>query len=95
MSERSGAPIAGVLEQVAENLRQEHQLAEVVETELSSARASGHIMAVLPFGAVGLGFLAGGNPLDFIFGAALGQWLALVAVALTAVGVVWTERLAK
>ncbi|MDU7361426.1 MAG: type II secretion system F family protein [Propionibacteriaceae bacterium] len=95
VSERSGAPIAGVLEQVAENLRQEHQLAEVVETELSSARASGHIMAVLPFGAVGLGFLAGGNPLDFIFGAALGQWLALVAVALTAVGVVWTERLAK
>lgn len=91
----SGAPVAGVLEQVATTLRQERQLSEVVDTELSSARASGHIMAVLPFGAVGLGFLAGGNPLEFIFGAVLGQWLATVAVILTAIGVVWTQRLAK
>lgn len=95
VSARSGAPVAGVLEQVADTLRQARQLAEVVETELSSARASGHIMAVLPFGALGLGFFAGGNPLEFIFGAALGQWLAVTAVGLTALGVIWTERLAR
>lgn len=95
VSARSGAPVAGVLEQVADTLRQARQLAEVVETELSSARASGHIMAALPFGAIGLGFLAGGNPLEFIFGAALGQWLAAAAVGLTALGVIWTERLAR
>lgn len=95
VSERSGAPVARVLERVAEALRQEQRVKGVVEAELASARASGHIMALLPFAAVGLGFFAGGNPLDFLFGAALGQWLATIAVALTAVGVVWIERLAR
>ncbi len=95
VSERSGAPVAGVLERVAETLREEQRVRGVVEAELAAARASGHIMALLPFGAVGLGFLAGGNPLEFLFGPGLGQWLATVAVLLTAVGVTWIERLAR
>lgn len=95
VSERSGAPVAGVLQRVADSLRLEQQIAEVVETELAAARASGHIMAVLPFGAVGLGFFAGVNPLEFLFGEVLGQWLSTAAVVLVAVGVVWIERLAR
>ena len=95
VSERSGAPVAGVLMRVAESLREEHQVAEVVDTELAAARTSGHIMAVLPFGALGLGFFAGGNPVEFLLGSVLGQWLATAAVVLTAVGVVWTGRLAR
>lgn len=95
VSERSGAPVAGVLQRVSDSLRQERRVREIVETELAAARASGRIMAVLPFGAVGLGFFAGVNPLEFLFGAWLGQWLSCVAVALTAIGVVWIERLAK
>lgn len=95
VSERSGAPVASVLERVSEALRSERRVAEVVESELASARASGHIMAVLPFAAVGLGFMVGVNPLEFLFGAGLGQVLAAVAVTLTALGVVWIERLAR
>ena len=95
VSSRSGAPVAGVLQGVAEALRQERRVAEIVETELATARTSGQIMAALPFAAVALGFFAGTNSLEFLFGAGLGQWLCAVAVLLTAVGLVWIERLAK
>ena len=94
VSERSGAPVADVLATVAENLRRERQLGAVVETELSAARTSGHIMAALPFLALALGFAAGGNPVDFLLEGPIGQMLILVGVALTAVGVVWIDRLA-
>lgn len=95
VSERSGAPIAGVLEGVAETLRQEQRLRSTVETELATARTSGQIMAVLPVGAVGLGFLGGTNSLEFLFGHPVGQWLCAVAMGLTAAGTVWIERLAR
>ena len=59
VSERSGAPVAECLARVAENLRRQRQLQAVVEAELAAARASGRIMAALPFLAAGLGFAAG------------------------------------
>lgn len=95
VSSRSGAPVAGVLRRVADSLRLERQVAEIVETELAAARTSGQIMAALPFAAVALGFFAGVNSLEFIFGAGLGQWLCAAAVVLTAAGLMWIERLAK
>ncbi|SDL79517.1 type II secretion system F family protein [Tessaracoccus oleiagri] len=95
VSERSGAPVAGVLEGVAETLREEQRVSGIVETELATARASGQIMAVLPVGAVGLGFLGGTNSLEFLFGHPVGQWLCAVAMGLTAAGTLWIERLAR
>ncbi|MDO5677273.1 MAG: type II secretion system F family protein [Propionibacteriaceae bacterium] len=95
VSERSGAPVAAVLTEVAENLRRQRQLQAVVESELAAARTSGHIMAGLPFLAVGLGFMAGADPLAFLFGGVVGQVLVLAAVTLTAAGVLWIDRLAR
>lgn len=95
VSERSGAPVADVLATVAENLRRERQLGAVVEAELAAARTSGHIMAALPFLAVGLGFLAGTNPVAYLFSDPLGQLLVLAGVSLTALGVLWIDRLAQ
>lgn len=95
VSERSGAPIADVLAAVAENLRRQRQLQGVIDTELAAARASGHIMAALPFLAVGLGYAAGADPLAFLMGGAIGQLLVLAAVTLTACGVLWIDKLAR
>lgn len=94
VSERSGAPIAAVLATVAENLRHRRQLEALLETELAAARTSGRIMAALPFLALALGVLGGGDPLGFLLHHELGQWLILAGVALTAGGVVWIDRLA-
>ena len=92
---RSGAPIAPVLSLVADALRRERQVGAMVEAELAAARMSGRIMAALPFAAVGLGFAAGVNPVDFLLGQPLGGFLVLVGTVLTAVGVLWIDRLAR
>lgn len=94
VSEASGAPVAKVVAQVTETVRRERQLADVVATELSTARSSGRIMATLPFLAIGLGVVAGADPIGFLFGDALGQSLLVAGVAMAAAGVVWTERIA-
>ncbi|WP_158676390.1 type II secretion system F family protein [Tessaracoccus sp. OH4464_COT-324] len=95
VAERSGAPIAGVLKSVAEGLRDQRRVAQSVETELSAARASGHIMALLPFGAVAVGSFAGANPMEFLLLDQLGQWLVAFALGCTSLGVLWIERLAR
>lgn len=95
ISERSGAPVAEVLAEVAENLRRQRQLQAVIDAELAAARTSGNIMAALPLFAVGLGFVAGTNPVEFLLGGVLGQVLVLLAVTLTAGGVLWIDRLAQ
>ena len=95
LSERTGAPIADVLGRVAETLRRQRQLDAVVATELSAARTSGHIMATLPFLALGLGLVSGVNTLDYLLTEPLGQWLVLSGVALTSAGVIWVDRLAR
>lgn len=95
LSERTGAPIAEILAGVADTLRREQQVGALVEAELAAARASGHIMAALPFLAVGLGFTVGVNPIAFLTGEPLGQILAVVGVALTAAGVLWIDALSR
>lgn len=95
VAERSGAPIATVLLQVAEGLRREREVAGMVEAELAMARGSARIMAVLPLGALLLGALVGADPVGFLVSHPLGLVLALIGVSLGAVGVYWTERLSR
>ena len=95
VSERTGAPVADVLSRVAENLRKERHLASVVAAELASARASGRIMAMLPFVAVAVGSIVGANPIAFLFGSSLGEVVFIAGTLLAAAGVVWTERIAR
>lgn len=94
LSERSGAPMAESLARVAESLRHGRALSALIDAELAAARASGHIMATLPVVAVGLGAAVGADPLAFLFAGSAGPVLVLVAVGLTAAGVLWTQRLA-
>lgn len=94
IAERLGAPVASVLVQVADALRAERELHGVVTAELSMARGSARVLALLPLFALGLGFLAGANPLAFLLGHPAGGWLALAASVLVSIGLVWTERLA-
>ena len=95
VSELTGAPVAAVLTRVAENLRKERHLAGVVAAELATARASGRIMALLPFVAVAVGMLVGADPLSFLFGSWAGQVMFVAGTVLAAIGVVWTERIAR
>ena len=52
-------------------------------------------MAVLPLCGIGLGYVLGGDPIDFLVSGPFG-WACLVGGAsLAAVGVLWIEALAR
>lgn len=93
--EATGAPVSKVIGDVVEVLRADREVAELIEAELSAARASGRVMAALPLFAIGLGGLVGADPLGFLLGDPTGQVLLVSGVGLACVGVVWTERIAR
>lgn len=91
----TGAPMAPILNRVAEALRHESQVRAVIEAELAAARASSRIMAILPFVALLMGTLMGAGPMVFLGTHWMGEVLLFSGVALGVAGMVWTERLAR
>jgi tight adherence protein B len=92
---RAGASLTGTLEQVAAGLSADVTLRAVVGSELAAPRATGKVMAVLPALGVGMGYLLGGDPLQWLSGGLPG-WSCLVAgVTLACAGVLWIEALAR
>jgi tight adherence protein B len=94
VSSQSGAPMAEVLEQVAESLAADQSLRAVVAGELSAPRATGKVMAALPGCGVGLGYLLGGEPVGWLLAGPLGWGCLLGGVVLACLGVLWIEALA-
>ena len=94
LSTVTGAPMAPALQQLADNLTAEENLAQLVAGELSSSRATGRVMAVLPVVGVALGYLVGGDPAAFLLGNGIGQGMLLVGVSLAAGGICWIDRIA-
>ena len=94
LSGDSGAPIADAADRVAEGLREEEATAASVAVEVAGARTTGRIMALLPLAGLGLGYLAGGDPVRYIVTTWLGQMLFVAGVALAAAGAWWLEWLA-
>jgi tight adherence protein B len=95
VSGRTGAPMSASLEQVAAALAAEQDLRAVVAGELSAPRATGKVMAVLPVCGVGLGYLLGGEPIDWLVGQPIGWACLLVGAVLACLGVLWIEALAR
>lgn len=93
VSERTGAPVADAVATVAEGIRLKREVGRQMAAELASARASAHVMAMLPAAALGLGTLVGANPVGVLVAGPWGPGLVLAAVVLTAAGVVWSERI--
>ncbi len=93
ISERTGAPIADAVATVAEGIRLKREVGRQMAAELASARASAHVMAMLPVAALGLGTIVGANPVGVLVAGPWGPGFVLAAVALTAAGVVWSERI--
>lgn len=95
VSEQTGAPMADGLERVAEALRADEQVRALVNGELAAPRATGKIMAVLPFCGLGLGYVIGGDPLAFLLRGPAGWACLLVGVTLAGAGVLWIDGLAR
>ncbi|MCL2316933.1 MAG: hypothetical protein FWC46_07620 [Actinomycetia bacterium] len=95
LSTRTGMPLAAVVRQVADTVRTQADDESTREAELSSARATGRLMVVLPGVGMMLGYFVDANPLAFLFGTWVGQLCLLGAACLACAGLVWTQRLSE
>lgn len=95
VSERTGAPLAALLDGLAEATEGDLDAAAARETALAGARATVRILSWLPVVALGLGFLVGADPLRTLLTTPWGMAAALAGAVLTVVGRVWTQRMVR
>lgn len=95
VAERSGAPLAGILEHHAAQLDARLDGLSARETALAGPRATVKLLAWLPAVGLALGFAIGINPLEVLLGSTSGR-AALGAGALLMAGArVWSRRLVR
>lgn len=95
VSSHSGAGLADTLHELATTLRGDRATALVIASELSSARATARLMAVLPLLTLGLGAGIGGDPWGFLLQSVPGLACLGAGLGLAFAGVAWIERLAR
>lgn len=92
---RTGAPLSAEVSRVAEALREGARTDQTIGAELASSRASGRLLAGLPLAGLAMGALVGGDPLHFLLTSSAGRLCLVLAAGLSAVGLVWTDLLAR
>jgi tight adherence protein B len=95
LTRQTGAPLAPMCDAIAASLRSDDLVRAEVSTQLASARASARLMAGLPVLALTFGSAIGADPLRVLLGTAYGIACLAIGTVLTALGVVWVERLAR
>lgn len=93
VAERSGAPVAAVLERVADAVRADRELAREVRSECAAARATSRLLAVLPLLGLGLGAGLGGDPVHVLTATLPGAACLAAGSALAVLGLLWVERI--
>lgn len=89
-----GAGLAQCLADVARSLQEEQRTRQVVAGELASARATVHVMALLPAVLLLLCSAMGGDPWSFLLGTTAGLACLSGGLLLSLAGLAWIERLA-
>jgi len=95
VAHRTGHGLADVLGRVSDDLRSGEQTRRVVLSELSSARATARLLAVLPALALAMGAGAGAAPWEFLLGTPAGLACLAGGVGLALAGLAWVEALAR
>lgn len=93
VAERSGAPVAQVLDHVVEALRADQDLAREVRAECAAARATARVLAILPLLGLGLGSGLGGDPVHVLTATLPGVVCLAAGSALALAGLAWVDRI--
>ncbi|WP_434995038.1 type II secretion system F family protein [Arthrobacter sp. Ld5] len=93
VAERSGAPLAGILEQYARQLDTQLDSLSARETALAGPRATVLLLAWLPAVGLVLALALGVNPLEVLLGSALGRLTLAVGVVLMLLARLWSRHL--
>ncbi len=95
VAERSGAPLAGILEQYAAQLVADLDGLSARDTALAGPRATVVLLAWLPAVGLVLGFALGLNPLAVLLGSAPGRAALAAGVLFMIASRVWSRRLVR
>jgi tight adherence protein B len=95
VSRDCGAPIAAVLDRVAEDLRADRRRSQQIAAQLSGPRATAVLLSLLPALGLVLGATMGAHPMRVLLGTPPGQLALLAGVCLDAAGVLWTVRIVR
>jgi tight adherence protein B len=90
---RTGAPIAAVLDRARSDVADRMAMARDLAAAVSGARASAALLAVLPALGIAMGMGLGAAPLQVLLRTSVGHGVLVAGTVLTAVGVLWMERL--
>ena len=94
VSQRSGAALTTSLGQVVASARARQLAGHLVRGELSSARATARLVALLPVGTLAMSAGIGGDPWSFLFGHPVGLGCLGAGAALVFAGLAWIDRMA-
>lgn len=95
LCERTGSRLSPAAQRVAKAVASENDLRSEIASELAVPRATGKLLAMLPVVGVGMGFLAGGDPVSFLTSTLPGRACLAAAVLLACAGLLWTELIAS
>lgn len=95
VADRAGAPLADVVERLAETVRDDVDLMREVGAEAAPARATGQVMAVLPLLGLGLGAGMGADPIHLLTRTVPGALCLAAGTALACLGTWWVDRIAS
>lgn len=91
LAESHGLAIAALMHTAHRDIVARERFSAQVNAGMAGARTTATVLAVLPLLGVGLGQLIGAEPLRFLFSD--GQWLLVIGVTLTCLGLAWSDRI--
>jgi tight adherence protein B len=89
LADETGAGLADALDQVAESMRHEHEIAVEVRSQLAGVRATASVLATLPFVLLAMGTLLGADPVGVLVGSTLGRVCLVAGSGLAITGWWW------
>lgn len=94
VSERSGAPMARVLDRLGDGIRDERETQREISAGLGPAKATARLLAVLPLFGLGMGVSMGARPVHILLDTVVGSLCLLAGAALACAGVWWVDQIA-
>ncbi|HEX3003800.1 MAG TPA: hypothetical protein VHO27_06295 [Angustibacter sp.] len=92
LAERTGAPLADLLDSVCATLRADQADRAAVEAALAGPRATSRLLLTLPVAGIAVGELVGAAPLHVLSSTPAGQACAVTGATLMVVGRLWMRR---
>lgn len=95
LSERTGAPLARLLDQAASSFEDDAQVQSAVKAAVAGPRLTQLLLTALPLGGLLLGQLMGSGGIMFFVTSIWGPLCLVVGLALLALGYLWSARMIR